>query len=81
MVSGAAASVPTRFVEQRHHLHRQAAGELPGERILRLIAVIVTLLVAAATAAAMSGGMADVGALLVRAARNGGMCSRSPAGS
>lgn len=55
--------------------------KLPGERILRLIAVIVTLLVAAATAAAMSGGMADVGALLVRAARNGGICSRSPAGS
>lgn len=55
--------------------------KLPGERILRLIAVIVTLLVAAATAAAMSGGMADVRALLVRAARNGGICSRSPAGS
>ena len=46
--------------------------KLPGERILRLIAVIVTLLVAAATAA-MSGGMADVRALLVRAARNGGI--------
>ena len=30
--------------------------KLPGERILRLIAVIVTLLVAAATAAAMWGG-------------------------
>jgi uncharacterized membrane protein (UPF0182 family) len=48
--------------------------KLRGERILRLIAVIVTLLVAAATAAAMSGGgMADVRALLVRAARNGGI--------
>ena len=30
MVSGAAASVPTRFVERRHHLHRQAAGEVAG---------------------------------------------------
>jgi len=47
--------------------------KLPSERILRLIAVIVTLLVAAATAAAMSGGMADVRALLVRSARNGGI--------
>jgi len=46
--------------------------KLPGERILRLIADIVTLLVAAATAAAMWGGMADVRALLVRA-RNGGI--------
>ena len=73
MVSGAAASVPTRFVEQRHHLHRQAAGEVAGRAHPRSYRPYRYATRSRSNRRRHVGGMAEVRALLVRAARNGGI--------
>ena len=73
MVSGAAASVPTRFVEQRHRLHRQAAGEVAGRAHPPSYRPYRYATRSRSNRRRHVGGMADVRALLVRAARNGGI--------